>query len=339
MSFVIAAPEMVTDAATTLASIGSTIGEANAAAAAPTTGVLAVAGDEVSAAVASLFSGHAQAYQALSTQATAFHAQFVQALNGAGGLYAATEAANASPLQNLPTMAANAMNNLGYGNIGANNTGLFNNGYYNTGIGNTGYDNLGIGNLNPYSPYNINVPRGNTGLFNNGLAKGGLWNTGFGQIGIGNTGSTNIGIGLNGNGQIGIGPLAFTPTPTSAQALPTMAATAAQNIGYGNTGSGNVGFFNTGSNNIGFFNSGTGNFGVDNTGRYNTGFPTGLGLGNNGSYNQGILNTGNYNDGAFNSGYNNIGFGLTGSNLFGIGPLIIPNPVPIAAFLGPFPIR
>ena len=51
--FVIAAPEMVASAAMDLASIGSTISEANAAAVAPTTGVMVAAGDEVSAAVAS----------------------------------------------------------------------------------------------------------------------------------------------------------------------------------------------------------------------------------------------------------------------------------------------
>ena len=40
--------------------------------------------DEVSMAVAALFSGHAQAYQALSAQAAAFHAQFVKALIAVG---------------------------------------------------------------------------------------------------------------------------------------------------------------------------------------------------------------------------------------------------------------
>ena len=61
MSFVIATPEFVTAAATDLANIGSTLSAANAAAAAPTTGVLAAAEDEVSAAIAALFSGHGQA--------------------------------------------------------------------------------------------------------------------------------------------------------------------------------------------------------------------------------------------------------------------------------------
>jgi hypothetical protein len=44
---------------------------------APTTGVVAAAEDEVSAAIALLFSNHAQEFQALSAQAGAFHTQFV----------------------------------------------------------------------------------------------------------------------------------------------------------------------------------------------------------------------------------------------------------------------
>jgi len=62
---------------------------------------VAAAGDEVSAAVASLFSGHGQAFQALGAQAAAFHDQFVQALNAGAGAYASTEAASAGPLQTL----------------------------------------------------------------------------------------------------------------------------------------------------------------------------------------------------------------------------------------------
>lgn len=88
-------------AASDLGGIRSMIGEANAAAAASITGVTAAAGDEVSAAIASLFSGPGQQFQALSEQATAFHAEFVQALAGAESAYAAAEAANAAPLQGL----------------------------------------------------------------------------------------------------------------------------------------------------------------------------------------------------------------------------------------------
>jgi hypothetical protein len=99
MSLVIAAPEILTDAAKSLASIGSTLGAANAAAAAPTTGVLAAAADEVSAAIATMLSQYGLSYQALSEQAAAFNAQFAQVLSGAGAAYAAAEAANASLLQ------------------------------------------------------------------------------------------------------------------------------------------------------------------------------------------------------------------------------------------------
>jgi hypothetical protein len=42
-----------------------------------------------------MFGAHAYAYQALSTQAAAFHNQFVQLMNGGAGSYANTEAANA----------------------------------------------------------------------------------------------------------------------------------------------------------------------------------------------------------------------------------------------------
>jgi hypothetical protein len=43
--------------------------------------------DQVSAAVASMFAAHAQQYQSVSAQAAAFHNQFVQTLNSAGGAY------------------------------------------------------------------------------------------------------------------------------------------------------------------------------------------------------------------------------------------------------------
>ncbi len=69
MSFVIAAPDLLVAAAADVAGIGSSITAANAAAALPTTALVAAAEDEVSAAIAALFSGHAQEYQALGAQA------------------------------------------------------------------------------------------------------------------------------------------------------------------------------------------------------------------------------------------------------------------------------
>ena len=67
----------------------------NAAAAAPTTGGVLVAADEVSALTAAQFAAHAQIYQAVSAQAAAIHQMFVNALGTSAGSYAATEAANA----------------------------------------------------------------------------------------------------------------------------------------------------------------------------------------------------------------------------------------------------
>ena len=115
MVFVIAAPEFVTAAASDLANVGSTISAANAAAATQTTGVLAAAEDEVSAAIAAVFSAHGQGFQALSAQAAAFHDQFVQALTAGAGSYVGAEAANvaaftANPAQTIQQDLLNAIN-------------------------------------------------------------------------------------------------------------------------------------------------------------------------------------------------------------------------------------
>jgi triacylglycerol lipase len=101
MSYVIAAPEMMAAAAGDLATIGSDLSAAHTAAAAQTTGILAAAEDEVSTAIAALFSAHGQGLQALGAQAAAFHAQFVQALNASAGSYASAEAQAANALANI----------------------------------------------------------------------------------------------------------------------------------------------------------------------------------------------------------------------------------------------
>ncbi len=94
-------PEFVGQAAGQLENIGSALSAANAAAAASTTRVVAAAGDEVSAAIASLFSSHAQEYQALNAHAAAFHQQFLQTLTAGAGAYTSAEAAGASHLEQL----------------------------------------------------------------------------------------------------------------------------------------------------------------------------------------------------------------------------------------------
>ena len=101
MSLVIAAPDVMAAAATDLANIGSTIRAADAAAASPTTGILAAAEDEVSAAIAALFSSHGKAFQALSAQAALFHEQFVQTLLHSASAIVGTEAANKPWLHTL----------------------------------------------------------------------------------------------------------------------------------------------------------------------------------------------------------------------------------------------
>ena len=67
MSYVVATPEMLAAASADLEGIRSALSGANAAAAAPTSGVLAAGADEVSVALATLFSGHAELYQALDS--------------------------------------------------------------------------------------------------------------------------------------------------------------------------------------------------------------------------------------------------------------------------------
>ena len=104
MSFVTAAPEQVQAAAQDLAGIRSSLLEASASVAVPTTGVVPAAADEVSAGVAAMFSNFGQEFQALSTQAQAFHEQFVDLLNAGAGAYMSTEAANVE--QNLLNVAS-----------------------------------------------------------------------------------------------------------------------------------------------------------------------------------------------------------------------------------------
>src|ERR1700758_2513143 len=94
MSSVTVVPEFVGQAAGQLETIGSTITSANAAAAAPTTGVLAPAVDEVSAAITAVLGSHAQEFQAVSAQAARFHDQFVSLLNDGAASYVSTELAN-----------------------------------------------------------------------------------------------------------------------------------------------------------------------------------------------------------------------------------------------------
>ena len=96
MSFVTTQPEALSSAATALGGIGSSLSAQNAAASAPTTGVVPAAADEVSALTAAQFAAHAQLYQAVAAQAAAIHEQFVNTLATSSASYAVTEAASAA---------------------------------------------------------------------------------------------------------------------------------------------------------------------------------------------------------------------------------------------------
>ncbi|WP_459758587.1 PE family protein, partial [Mycobacterium riyadhense] len=110
MSYLVAAPQTIVAAAAELDSVGSALSAANAAAVPPTTSLLTAGADEVSVAIAGLFSTYAQRYQALSAQIAQSCAQFAQALNNVGPSYASAEASNASPLQNVAQQVLNIIN-------------------------------------------------------------------------------------------------------------------------------------------------------------------------------------------------------------------------------------
>ncbi len=98
MSFVNVAPEFVEAAAQDLAGIGTNLGEATVAAAAPTTALAPAGADEISTMIAGLFENHAQEFQALAARASAFHEQFVSVLKAGANNYLTTEVANAGQM-------------------------------------------------------------------------------------------------------------------------------------------------------------------------------------------------------------------------------------------------
>ena len=103
-------PAVVQWVTANLDSIGASLASGHAAAAGPTTGVVAAAADEVSAAVAELFGGYGQQYQALAAKAAAFHQQFTSTVAASGASYASAEAANAQALESALANPAAAVN-------------------------------------------------------------------------------------------------------------------------------------------------------------------------------------------------------------------------------------
>jgi hypothetical protein len=98
MSYAIADPEIMTTAASDLATIRSDLEAAHLVAAARTTSVIPAAADEVSAGIAHLMSTHALAFQAMVQRASTFHQQFAHDIDAAAASYSSAESVNAAKL-------------------------------------------------------------------------------------------------------------------------------------------------------------------------------------------------------------------------------------------------
>jgi hypothetical protein len=101
-SYVITEPQIISAVATDVEEIGSAISAANAEATGPTSGLLAPAADEVSAAITNLFGAYSREYHAVVRHAAAFHDEFTRALAAAGNAYANAEGVNAADLAAAP---------------------------------------------------------------------------------------------------------------------------------------------------------------------------------------------------------------------------------------------
>ncbi|WP_142283587.1 PE family protein, partial [Mycobacterium gordonae] len=190
MSFVSASTEAVAAAATDASRIGSTLLSANAAAASATTVVLAAGADEISVALAALFSGHGQAYQSLSAQMMTLHDQFVQNFNSSANSYARAEATNVSPLQSLvdavnaPVQAVTGRPLIGNGANAAPGSGL-NGGDGGWLVGSGGAGGSGAANTGQSGGHG-----GAAGLFGFGGAGGAGASSSTGAGGAGGAGGT-----------------------------------------------------------------------------------------------------------------------------------------------------
>lgn len=118
MSHVSVAPDSLMLAAADLENISSALDEAHRVAAPPTPALSPAAADEVSVSIAQLFSRHAQDYQVVAREATAFQEQLVQKMTASASSYASAEDVVASLLQalnakvNYYTDAGNALESI-----------------------------------------------------------------------------------------------------------------------------------------------------------------------------------------------------------------------------------
>ncbi|OBK28849.1 hypothetical protein A5634_19605 [Mycobacterium asiaticum] len=220
MSYVIATPDLLIKAAADAAGIRSSIRSANLAALARTSTLVAAASDEVSVAIATLFSGHAEAYEAASIRVAASYEQFLHALGNASAAYATAEAINAGPLQpvvdgvlgaiNAPTNFLLGRPLIGDGFDGVNGTGQAG------GDGGILWGNGGRGGSG--TPGQAGGRGGNAGFFGNG-GIGGTGGLRGGAGGVGGTGGLFYGNGGAG-GTGGLGGIIFDGTPSGGGVIP-----------------------------------------------------------------------------------------------------------------------
>ncbi len=92
MSHLVTQPQLMTAAAEDLVGIQTSIAEASIAVGGRTTGLAAAAAEEVSAAIADVFSVFGEDYQAFARQVEAYHNAFVQTLTASANAYGHAEA-------------------------------------------------------------------------------------------------------------------------------------------------------------------------------------------------------------------------------------------------------
>ncbi|ETW24785.1 hypothetical protein MGAST_06515, partial [Mycobacterium gastri 'Wayne'] len=167
MTYVLVSPDIMASMAADVQSIGALLANGNAAAASTTTNVASAAADEVSTAIAALFSRHAQSYQVLAGRAAAFHDEFTSNLLAGANSYVSAEAANATDgllaVINAPTQALLGRPLIGNGANGTTVNGVGTAG----GAGGILYGNGGNGgaSTNPGAPGGAG---GAAGLIGNG---------------------------------------------------------------------------------------------------------------------------------------------------------------------------
>lgn len=241
MSFLAVAPDWVTSAAADLENIGAALNAANAAAALPTTGVAAAAADEVSAAIAALFGGFGQEYQALNAQISAFQQQFVLLLGGSAGSYASAEASAASVLDpvfgliNAPTQLLLGRPLIGDGAAGTAASPNGGAGGLLYGNGGNGYSQTvaGAGGAGGSAGFVGNGGAGGTGAAGGAGGAGGNGGWLFGNGGWGGTGGANP-AGAGGSG--GAGGVAYLLGTGGNGGAGGLGTGSTYPLGYGGTG-------------------------------------------------------------------------------------------------------